>query len=138
MEKNKIEIDKLVSQFASSANTLQQAYLSLENELLDTYLPETQETKMDYSELSESSIWEFRKNLIHVLDMMEQPVVVLNESMEIITQNNPAKIIYQIEEKGISSKNIFPKQSLIKLKEFLNSRIESKFVNLSLTPTAAK
>ena len=51
MEKNKIEIDKLVSQFASSANTLQQAYLSLENELLETYLPETQETKIDYSEL---------------------------------------------------------------------------------------
>jgi signal transduction histidine kinase len=132
LSKEKFEIDNLVSQFASSANTLQQAYLSLENELLETYLPEVQEENISDSEISESSIWEFRKNLIHVLDMMEQPVLLLNESMEIITKNKPAKIIYQLKDNNISPNEIFPIESQNKLNEFIKSGIENKIEKLDI------
>ncbi|MBC8197977.1 MAG: HAMP domain-containing histidine kinase [Candidatus Marinimicrobia bacterium] len=132
MSKEKLEIDNLVSQFASSANTLQQAYLSLENELLETYLPEIKEENIEDSKISESSIWEFRKNLIHVLDMMEQPVLLLNESMEIITKNKPAKIIYQLEDENLLTNEIFPMQSQNKLSEFIKSGRENKIEKLDI------
>ena len=130
MGKDSIEIDKLVSQFASSANTLQQAYVSLENEFFDSF-PLEEENALNETDISNSTIWEFRKNLIHVLDMMEQPVVVLNESMEIITQNNPAKIIYQLTEDEIKTETIFHQESINILKEFIQSGTE--IINKSLT-----
>ena len=130
MGKDLIEIDKLVSQFASSANTLQQAYVSLENEFFDSF-PLEEENALNETDISNSTIWEFRKNLIHVLDMMEQPVVVLNESMEIITQNNPAKIIYQLTEDEIKTETIFHQESINILKEFIQSGKE--IINKSLT-----
>lgn len=132
MDKESKEIDNLVSQFASSANTLQQAYLSLENELLDTFLPESKDEAENESSISDSSIWEFRKNLIHVLDMLEHPVVVINENSEIITKNNPAKIIYQFPENETSSKIIFSEESIKLISDFLQSGIESKNETLSI------
>ncbi|MAJ43323.1 MAG: hypothetical protein CMF96_01080 [Candidatus Marinimicrobia bacterium] len=137
MDKESKEIDSLVSQFASSANTLQQAYVSLENELLDSFQPETTEVNTKEADISSSSIWEFRKNLIHVLDMMEQPVIIFNESMEIITQNNPAKLIYQLPENEIKAKLIFTKNSVGILRDFLNSGTESRIQLLNIkTPVS--
>ena len=132
MDNKSKEIDNLVSQFASSANTLQQAYLSLENELLDTFLPDSKVETENESSISDDSIWEFRKNLIHVLDMLEHPVVVINENLEIITNNNPAKVIYQLPENETSSKIIFLDESLKLISDFLQSGIESKNESLSI------
>ena len=132
MDNKSKEIDNLVSQFASSANTLQQAYLSLENELLDTFLPDSQVESENESLISDNSIWEFRKNLIHVLDMLEHPVLVINENLEIITKNNPAKVIYQFPENETSSKIIFTDESLKLISDFLQSGIESKNESLSI------
>jgi len=126
------DIENLVSQFSSSANTLQQAYLSLENELLDTFMPNPMESNDDETNISDSSIWEFRKNLIHVLEMLEHPVVVLNESMEIITKNDPAKIIYQLSENEITTEAIFTKGSISTISDFLRSGKETINKNLSI------
>lgn len=137
MENESQEIDKLVSQFASSANTLQQAYLSLENELLGTFLPNLTESEESDSNISDSSIWEFRKNLIHVLEMLDHPVVVLNESMEIMMSNDPAKLIYQLSENSITTDAIFSKNSKSEISDFLHSGKETANKNLSIkTPIA--
>ena len=132
MDKESKEIDNLVSQFASSANTLQQAYLSLENELLDTFVPESKDPQDENTNIADSSIWEFRKNLIHVLDMLEQPVIVLNESMEIITTNKPAKIIYQLKDNELKTDVIFSKSSILQLKSFVDKGIESQNESLKI------
>tara|TARA_B000000557_G_C20807943_1_gene458564 strand:- start:132 stop:1307 length:1176 start_codon:yes stop_codon:yes gene_type:complete len=126
------ELDNLISKFASSANTLQQAYHSLENEMLDSLNSKEFVSVKNETEISNSSIWEFRKNLIHILEMIDQPVLILNQSLKIITQNNSAKAIYQISEKDIKTELIFPKDSRTTLENFLNNGIESKIESLRI------
>ena len=132
MNQESKELDNLISKFASSANTLQQAYHSLENEILDSLNSKEFVSVKNETEISNSSIWEFRKNLIHILEMIDQPVLILNESLKIITQNNSAKAIYQISEKDIKTELIFPKDSRIILENFLNNGIESKIESLRI------
>ena len=132
MNQESKELDNLISKFASSANTLQQAYHSLENEMLDSLNSKEFVSVKNETEISSSSIWEFRKNLIHILEMIDQPVLILNESLKIITQNNSAKAIYQISEKNIKTELIFPKDSRTTLENFLNNGIESKIESLRI------
>lgn len=132
MNQESKELDNLISKFASSANTLQQAYHSLENEMLDSLNSKEFVSVKNETEISNSSIWEFRKNLIHILEMIDQPVLILNQSLKIITQNNSAKAIYQISEKDIKTELIFPKDSRTTLENFLNNGIESKIESLRI------
>ena len=83
MNQESKELDNLISKFASSANTLQQAYHSLENEMLDSLNSKEFVSVKNETEISNSSIWEFRKNLIHILEMIDQPVLILNQSLKI-------------------------------------------------------
>ena len=69
MNQESKELDNLISKFASSANTLQQAYHSLENEILDSLNSKEFVLVKNETEISNSSIWEFRKNLIHILQL---------------------------------------------------------------------
>ena len=84
MNQESKELDNLISKFASSANTLQQAYHSLENEMLDSLNSKEFVSTKNETEISNSSIWEFRKNLIHILEMIDQPVLIFNQSLKII------------------------------------------------------
>lgn len=132
MTDNLKSVDELIQSFATSAGTVQQAYRSLEDELLKVNFPEQDEnSEIDLSH-QDTTIWEFRKNLIHVMDMLEQPVLVLNEKLECITWNNAGRVIFSIKKNYNNSSRIFQTTALEIMSKFLDSQKESDKLKLHL------
>lgn len=126
-------VDELIQSFATSAGTMQQAYRSLEDELLKANFPLEDESADSDNLAQEAPIWEFRKNLIHVMNMLEQPVLVLNEYLECITWNDAGRIIFSIKDKEENiADRIFQPSALKEMKEFIASNSESQKINLPL------
>ena len=126
-------VDELIQSFATSAGTVQQAYRSLEDELLKANFPQEDDSSDADNSHEEAPIWEFRKNLIHVMDMLEQPVLVLNENLDCITWNDAGRVVFSIKNKEEKiTDRIFQPAALQKMKGFITSNSESEKINLPL------
>ena len=126
-------VDELIQSFATSAGTVQQAYRSLEDELLKGNFPLEDDSSDADNSHEEAPIWEFRKNLIHVMDMLEQPVLVLNENLDCITWNDAGRVVFSIKNKEEEiTDRIFQPAALQKMKGFITSNSESEKINLPL------